>query len=199
MIQVNPPHSLGKLIQSVESSRGWTDREVSRRISEAGLEMSHSYIGKLRNQPLRSVTATMVRALAAGLSVPEHVVATAALNSMGVRIDIAYRGDLETAIACDPDLTEHDRRLLHVVVREMRADTEGTSAGRDALPSPTGTPADPHEVPEQGTSPRMSEVHGTVESSPREGIYEHAEHADLDTEPHAAAAPEDRKDDDRPV
>lgn len=126
MIHVNT-HPLSRLIQSVEDGQGWTDREVSRRISAAGHSMSHSYIGKLRNKPIQSVTASMVQALAIGLGLPETVVAEAALASMGVHIDTSRSAGLDVAIATEEDLTDRDKRLLRSLVKEMRTDGEQRS------------------------------------------------------------------------
>lgn len=117
-------HPLSRLIQSVEDGQGWTDREVSRRISAAGHSMSHSYIGKLRNKPIQSVTASMVQTLAIGLGLPETVVAEAALASMGVHIDTSRSAGLDVAIATEEDLTDRDKRLLRSLVKEMRTDGE---------------------------------------------------------------------------
>lgn len=138
MIHVNAPHPLSRLIQSVEDGQGWTDREVSRRVSEAGLTMSHSYIGKLKNRPIQSVTASMVKTLAIGLGISEAAVAAASMESMGVRIRTDVGEGLDVAIAQDPDLTDYDRRLLRAVVKEMRgADGNGTGRpGTDATDEP---------------------------------------------------------------
>lgn len=117
-------HPLSRLIQSIEDGQGWTDREVSRRIEAAGHKMSHSYIGKLKNHPIQSVTAGMVQALAAGLGVSETVVATAALESMGVHIDTSREAGLDVAITTESSLTDYDKRLLRSVVKEMRSNGE---------------------------------------------------------------------------
>lgn len=123
MIHVNT-HPLSRLIQSVEDGQGWTDREVSRRITAAGHSMSHSYIGKLKNKPIQSVNASMVQTLAIGLGVPETVVAEAALASMGVHIDTSSSAGLDVAIATEEALTDRDKRLLRSLVKEMRTDGE---------------------------------------------------------------------------
>lgn len=126
---MNAPHPLSRLIQSVEDGQGWTDRELSRRIGVAGHQMSHSYIGKLKNHPIQSVTASMVQALATGLGVPETVVAAAALASMGVHIDTSSSAGLDVAIASEESLTDYDKRLLRSLVKEMRTDGEQRSDG----------------------------------------------------------------------
>lgn len=121
---MNAPHPLSHLIQSIEDGQGWTDRELSRRIASLGYQMSHSYIGKLKNHPIQSVTASMVQALAAGLGVSETVVAIATLESMGVHIDTSREAGLDVAISTEPSLTDRDKRLLRAVVKEMRTDGE---------------------------------------------------------------------------
>lgn len=147
MIPVNAPHPLSRLIQSIEDGQGWTDRQLSRRIARAGHSMSFSYIGKLKNHPIQSVTAGMVRALAAGLEIPETVVAIAALESMGVHIDTDSSAGLDVAITSEQSLTDYDKRLLRAVVKEMRTDGEERrgedTAGNDSGPRvPSGPQPD---------------------------------------------------------
>lgn len=140
-------HPLSRLIQSVEDGQGWTDREVSRRISAAGHSMSHSYIGKLKNKPIQSVTASMVQTLAIGLGLPETVVAEAALASMGVHIDTSSSAGLDVAIATEEALTDRDKRLLRSLVKEMRTDGEHR---RDDSPGDDGGTGIPGESQRDG-------------------------------------------------
>lgn len=193
---MNAPHPLSRLIQSVEDGQGWTDREVSRRIEVAGHKMSHSYIGKLKNHPIQSVTASMVQTLAIGLRVPETVVAKAAMESMGVHIDTSSSAGLDVAIANEPSLTDYDKRLLRSVVKEMRTDGEERRDNSTSEPDREGVPDQPQR--DGATSP-LSVVRGTLEPSEREELYRRAEKVDLGTEPYAAADPEDTSDDDEPV
>lgn len=119
---MNALHPLGQLIQSIEDSKGWTVREIGRRTEQASKSLTHTYIGRLKRDPIRSVTYDMVQSLAIGLNVPERIVAAAALESMGVHdIGTAETG-AAVAIARDPDLSERDRRILLAVVREMQSE-----------------------------------------------------------------------------
>lgn len=148
---MNAPHPLSHLIQSIEDGQGWTDRELSRRIDDAGHTMSHSYIGKLKNHPIQSVTAAMVRALAAGLGVSETVVAIAALESMGVHIDTSREAELDVAISTEDSLTDYDKRLLRAVVKEMRTNVE--QHGRNDQARNNGRPRVPrHALPDGATT-----------------------------------------------
>ena len=135
---MNALHSLGQLIQSVEDSKGWTLREVARRVERSGRTMSHAYVARLKREPIRSVTYETIQALSVGLDLPERLVATAALETMGVHdIGTAETG-AAVAIARDPDLSERDRRILLAVVREMQSEhheqrqREAPAAGDDA-------------------------------------------------------------------
>lgn len=121
---MNAPHPLAQLIQSVKDGTGWTDREISRRVAKAGMSLSHSYVGKLQNHPVTSLTADTIRALATGLGIPEADVATAAIGSMGVHIDNTNVVGLDAAIASDQSLTDYDKRLLRSLVKEMRTNGE---------------------------------------------------------------------------
>ncbi|MFI8778272.1 hypothetical protein ACIGH6_14465 [Brachybacterium paraconglomeratum] len=154
-------HPLSQLIQSIEDGRGWTDREVSRRIAAAGHKMSHSYIGKLKNHPIQSVNASMVQTLAIGLGIPETVVAEAALASMGVHIDTSSSAGLDVAIATDEALTDRDKRLLRSLVKEMRTDGEER---RDDGPGSDHGPRVPSGPQPDGATTRTSEPRLTLVS-----------------------------------
>ncbi|UQN30694.1 hypothetical protein [Brachybacterium kimchii] len=117
---MNELHPLGQLIQSVEDSRGWTLREIARRIERAELNLSNAYLGKLKRQSIRSVSYETIRALAEGLDLPERVVGVALLESMGVHDLSKSEAGAAVAIARDPDLSERDRSILLAVIREMR-------------------------------------------------------------------------------
>jgi len=138
---VNAPHQLGQLIQSVEDSRGWSLREVARRIERTGRTMSHAYVARLKREPITSVTYETIQAMAVGLDLPERVVATAALESMGVHDIGTAESGAAVAIARDPDLSERDRRILLAVVREMQGEhleqnTSTAQAAGGSLESP---------------------------------------------------------------
>ncbi len=117
---MNALHPLGRLFQSVEDSRGWTLREIARRIERSGRTISHAYVGRLKREPIQSVSYETIRALAIGLDVPERVVGLAALETMGVHDLEPDEVGIPATIARDPDLTDRDRRILLAVVREMQ-------------------------------------------------------------------------------
>ncbi|UEJ82674.1 hypothetical protein Bra3105_17890 [Brachybacterium halotolerans subsp. kimchii] len=122
---MNALHPLGQLIQSVEDSRGWTLREIARRIDErAGRTISHAYVARLKKKPISSVTYETIHALAVGLDVPERLVGAAALETMGVRDLDQSEAGAAVAIARDPGLSERDRRILLAAVREMQDATD---------------------------------------------------------------------------
>lgn len=126
---MNAPHSLGQLIQSVEDSKGWTLREIARRVEKSGRTMSHAYVARLKREPIRSISYETLRALSIGLDLPERVVGDAALKAMGVH-DIESAGaGANVAIAQDPELSERDRRILLAVVREMQGEQDEQPAG----------------------------------------------------------------------
>lgn len=136
---MNASHSLSELIQSVEDSKGWTLREIARRIERTGRTMSHAYVARLKREPIRSITYDTIHALSVGLELPEQVVAEAALRAMGVHDIGTAEAGAAVAIARDPDLSERDRKILLAVVREMQSerpdeDHSGESSG-PAAPS----------------------------------------------------------------
>ena len=121
---VNALHPLGQLIQSVEDSKGWTLREIARRIERSGRTISHAYVARLKREPIKSVTYDTIHALAVGLDLPERVVGVAALEAMGVHDVNPAEAGAAVAIARDPALSERDRRVLLAVVREMQREDE---------------------------------------------------------------------------
>ena len=133
---MNALHPLGQLIQSVEDSKGWTMREIARRAERAQVPLSNAYLGKLKRQGIRSITIETIHALAVGLDLPERIVATAALETMGVHDIGSAESRAAVAIARDPELSERDRRILLAVVREMQSEHEEQPAG--AAPSNSG-------------------------------------------------------------
>ena len=150
---MNALHSLGQLIQSVEDSKGWTLREIARRVEKSGRTMSHAYVARLKREPIRSISYETLRALSIGLDLPERVVGDAALRAMGVH-DIESAGaGANVAIAQDPELSERDRRILLAVVREMQGEQDEQPAGdtpssRDDVedpPQPDGVTPPPGE------------------------------------------------------
>lgn len=140
---MNALHSLGQLIQSVEDSKGWTLREVARRVERSGRTMSHAYVAKLKREPIRSVTYETIHALSVGLDLPERIVAAAAVESMGVHDIGTAEVGAAVAIARDPDLSERDRRILLAVVREMHGEHTDESS----------TKAELNQAPPQGPPP----------------------------------------------
>ena len=121
---VNALHPLGQLFQSVEDSKGWTLREIARRIERSGRTISHAYVARLKREPIKSITYDTIHALSVGLDVPERVVALAAVESMGVHDVNPAEAGAAVAIARDPSLSERDRRVLLAVVREMQREDD---------------------------------------------------------------------------
>lgn len=121
---MNALHPLGQLIQSVEDSKGWTVREIARRIERAELNLSNAYLGKLKRKPITAITYDTIHALSVGLDLPERVVGAAALEAMGVHDVNPAEAGAAVAIARDPSLSERDRRVLLAVVREMQREDE---------------------------------------------------------------------------
>lgn len=135
---MNALHPLGRLIQSVEDSRGWTLREIARRATKAGYEISHQYVARLKRSDLESISRELIAALGAGLDVPERVVGIAALESMGVHDVDPSEADLAATIARDSSLTERDRRVLLAAVREMQREQDDEQDGERAAPTAGG-------------------------------------------------------------
>lgn len=114
--------ALGELYASITQANDWSMRDVARRIDDrsGGLHsLSKTRIGQLVNaNPLPSITAEVIDALAVGLGVSSHRVARAAIESMGYRV----AGDDLTpaeAINRDESLSEPTRAALLSILRDV--------------------------------------------------------------------------------
>lgn len=181
---MNALHSLGQLIQSVEDSKGWTLREVARRVERSGRTMSHAYVAKLKREPIRSVTYETIHALSVGLDLPERIVAAAAIESMGVHdIGTAEIG-AAVAIARDPDLSERDRRILLAVVREMQREDDQESPQEAERPTNDSVPVARDAQPDGFTSAAGSRESDTSRGVPEAGqMLEDLDWADTNDRP----------------
>lgn len=115
-----PRHQLATLIDQVRDANGWSDTDIVRRATSAGHKLSKSNLSRIRNTDVVSVTSTTIRALTAGLGVPEPEVARAALASMGIDLPDFSGLDLETVVKIDPTLAVRDKQILLDLLRTLR-------------------------------------------------------------------------------
>ncbi|PWH05221.1 hypothetical protein DEO23_14165 [Brachybacterium endophyticum] len=192
---MNALHPLGQLIQSVEDSRGWTLREIARRIDErTGRTISHAYVARLKKKPISSITYETIHALAVGLDVPERLVGAAALETMGVRDLDQPEAGAAVAIARDSDLSTRDRRILLAAVREMQDATDHQQPTPDDTDTRVADPPQPDgstsevpfgKMPIDPTLPQTGKHSWTPDMPTNEllplvfDLVEEREHADL--------------------
>jgi len=87
MIDMKSRSPLRELYDSVTQANGWSMRDVASRAAARNAELSKSRIGQLINaDPLESISAYSIHALAAGLGVAPARVALAAVQSMGFSV-----------------------------------------------------------------------------------------------------------------
>lgn len=115
-----PRHALAALIDHIREVNGWSDSDIVAQSSAQGHKLSKSNLSRIRNTDVVSITATTIRALAAGLRIPETEVARSALASMGVDLPDLRGLDLETAIRLDASISAEDRSLLLDILRSIR-------------------------------------------------------------------------------
>ncbi|MGW4123644.1 hypothetical protein [Nocardia sp. NPDC004711] len=115
-----PRHPLAALIDRAEDSNGWSDADVTRRATAAGHRLSKSNLSRIRNTEVVSITGSTIRALAAGLEVPESEVVRAALASMQIDIPELGEVDLEAAIKRESAISARDKGMLLDLTRAMR-------------------------------------------------------------------------------
>ncbi len=127
-----PRHALAALIDRIREVNGWSDSDIVAQSSNQGHKLSKSNLSRIRNTDVVSITATTIRALAAGLRIPETEVARSALMSMGVDLPDLRGLDLETAIRLDTSISAEDRSLLLDILRSIRS-RQRLPRGRGAL------------------------------------------------------------------
>lgn len=140
---VKKMHELGRLIASVQERNGWSDRDLQLRAEQLGLTaLSKSNFSRWRNSPVNSIKGSNIRDMAAVLGVAEATVATAALESMGIRSGGDTGVSVDTALSLDPDLSARDKMLVRALLGAMSAAEERDGSG-SAAPMKTagGDPA----------------------------------------------------------
>lgn len=171
---MQPRHQLAALIQSVEDANGWSDPDVADRARQRGHTISKSNISRLRLEPVRTIKGDAIKALAAGLGISPLDIADAALASMGIHRTRLSGDDVETAIRRDPLLADTQRRMLLVMLQEMRDTDEdqGTKSTQGSTPhdgeagtdrAPMKPPAWHGKSPEELSDEELREAAGVDE------------------------------------
>ncbi|KUG54982.1 hypothetical protein AVL60_01195 [Kocuria palustris] len=126
-------HELGRLIASVQERNGWSDRDLQLRAEELELTaLSKSNFSRWRNSPVNSIKGSNIRDMAAVLGVAEATVATAALESMGIRAGGDAGTSVDTALSLDPDLSARDKTLVRALLGAMSGAEERGGHGEAA-------------------------------------------------------------------
>lgn len=127
---VNELHPLGKLIQGVMDRNGWSLRGLSKQAADAGFSMSHTNLGRIKDDPVTSMKAETIRMLAQILRVPESRVTQAVLESMGIAHQpLTDSPSLVEVVRTSTEISERDRRIITSVLDAM-SDTR-SEANRD--------------------------------------------------------------------
>lgn len=148
-------HELGRLIASVQERNGWSDRDLQLRAEQLGLTaLSKSNFSRWRNSPVNSIKGSNIRDMAAVLGVAEATVATAALESMGIRSGGDTGASVDTALSLDPDLSARDKMLVRALLGAMSAAEERDGSGSAAPMKTAG--GDPAGEQQDQTTPTAS-------------------------------------------
>lgn len=158
-------HELGRLIASVQERNGWSDRDLQLRAEQLELTaLSKSNFSRWRNSPVNSIKGSNIRDMAAVLGVAETTVATAALESMGIRAGGDAGTSVDTALSLDPDLSARDKKLIRALLGAMSAAEERDGSGSAAPMNTAG--GDPAGNQQDQKTPTASAVGDEV---PAEG------------------------------
>jgi hypothetical protein len=106
-------HALARLIDAVAEAHRYSDEDIAKRARARGHHLSKSNISRIRNEPVKSVNAAQMNALADGLGLPVSTVLQAALTSMGLPTGGA-RNRFEDVVKADPNLLPEARAHLLV-------------------------------------------------------------------------------------
>lgn len=163
---VKKMHELGRLIASVQERNGWSDRDLQLRAEQLGLTaLSKSNFSRWRNSPVNSIKGSNIRDMAAVLGVAEATVATAALESMGIRAGGDTGASVDIALSLDPDLSARDKTLVRALLGAMSAAEERDGSGsaapmNQAGGDPAGNQQD-QKTPTASAAPVVGEQEGS--------------------------------------
>ncbi|MBM6622633.1 hypothetical protein JTF08_13540 [Micrococcaceae bacterium RIT802] len=136
---MNEIHPLGSLIQEALDRNGWSLRHLSKRAADAGSPMSHTNLGRIKDEPVISIKAETIRMLAKILMVSESRVAQAALESMGIAHSGSADPSIEDVVRTSTELSEYDQQLLTAVLAVMRSNKG--EANHDDQEQPEANPS----------------------------------------------------------
>jgi len=125
--------ALGKLIDETRAPNDWSYEDLSRKARLAGFELSKSNIARLATQqPLVSISANAIGGLAAALGISERRVAIAAVQAMGVKLDLG-EPTLVEAVYDESSLTDETKRiLLNIIATAIGLPRSGVALPIDA-------------------------------------------------------------------
>lgn len=118
---MNEIHPLGSLIQEALDRNGWSLRHLSKRAADAGSPMSHTNLGRIKDEPVISIKADTIRLLAKILNVSESRVAQAALDSMGISHAGTQDPSIEDVVRTSTEISAYDQQLLTAMLAIMRS------------------------------------------------------------------------------
>ncbi|MGP5162599.1 hypothetical protein [Arthrobacter rhombi] len=135
---MNEFHPLGSLIQEAMDRNGWSLRYLSKRASDAGSPMSHTNLGRIKDDPVISLKADTIKLLAKILQISEFRVAQAALDSMGIAHASRRELSIEDVVRTSTEISAYDQQLLTAMLTVMRlnkGDTNDYQEQAEANPS----------------------------------------------------------------
>lgn len=157
VVKKDEQNQLGVLVDQVCEANGWSRRDLSRRAEERGHTLSQQNVSKVCTaKPLTNLSANVLFALAAALSITPTRVATAAVEAMGIP---ASQADLTTAEAIhgDPSLSVDTKAALLSILRTAKR-TGGDRSGDSAATNIDGviTDSDDNITLIEAKSPRRA-------------------------------------------
>lgn len=147
---MNATQTLGALIRDRQASTGWSLRDLSDR-SPSGAGLNKDRWGELRRDEAKTFSGAQLRGIADALGISESIVGRAALATMGVTARDGNAARVEDAVRTDNELSEHDRRILLAVLREMRMERGGNADSTAPITHAGESPATDQERRERST------------------------------------------------
>ena len=167
---------LSDYLTALNRERNWSARRIEQEAAKHGHQISYASASRYLNGTHPPNPSTeMLAALAAAFGAPLNEIRAAARRpGVGQPFDLGPEASR---------LTGPQREAIRHVVRVMLEQN-------DAVEDPPQR---------DGATPRLSVLAGNLSREQREELYRRADQVDLESEPHAAADPEDTSDDDEPL
>lgn len=112
-------HAVARLIRRVMVRESWSMREIVRRATRAGHEVSNSRMSQIMREDIKLFGHDNVAVLVDALNEPPEAVLRAYIEAIGFELPANPKFTIENAIRLDERLTVDDKAHLNALLRSM--------------------------------------------------------------------------------